>query len=115
MSKPLTSNEHTIKYSFSFVEELLNYDFILVMTSFDVESLFSNIPLQETIDFCVELLFIDKPNIDSFTITNFHELPTIAMSESLVLFNSEYYKQMVRVAIGSPLGPTFANIFLSYH
>ena len=76
------------------MEELLNYDFNLVMTSPDVESLFSDIPLQENIDLCVELLFIDKPKFDSFTITNFHELLTIAMSESLVLFNSEYYKQM---------------------
>ena len=37
------------------------------------------------------------------------------MPESLVLFNGEYYKQIDGVAMGSPLGPTFANIFLSYH
>ena len=30
------------------------------MASFDVESLFINIPLQETIDLCVELLFNPK-------------------------------------------------------
>ena len=55
------------------------------MASFDVESLFTNIPLQENIEICAELLFKDKPNIDGFTITDFHELPTITMSESLVL------------------------------
>ena len=64
------------------------------MTSFDVESLFTNIPLQETIDFCVELLFNDKLNIDSFTITDFHELLTVTMSDSLVLFDGEYYQQI---------------------
>ena len=37
------------------------------------------------------------------------------MSESLVLFDGEYYKQIDGVAMGSPLGPTFANIFLSYY
>ena len=37
------------------------------------------------------------------------------MSESLLLFNNEYYKQIDGVAMGSPLGPTFANVFLSYH
>ena len=37
------------------------------------------------------------------------------MSESLLLFNNEYYKQIDGVAMGSPFGPTFANIFLSYH
>ena len=110
---PLTLNEYTIKDSFSFAEELSNYDSNLVMDSLDVESLFTNIPLQETIDFCVDLLFTDKPNNDGFTKTDFHELLTITLSESLVLFNNEYCKQIDGVAIGSPLGPTFANIFLS--
>ena len=36
------------------------------------------------------------------------------MSESLVLFNSEYYKQIDGVEMGFPLGPTFANIFLKF-
>ena len=38
-----------------------------MMTSLDVESHFTNIPLQETIDLCVELLLNDKPSIDGFT------------------------------------------------
>ena len=85
------------------------------MASFVVESLSTNIPLQETIDLCVEVLFNDKPNIDGFTITDFYEFFTVTMSESLVLFDGEYYKQINGVAMGSPLGATFANIFLSYH
>ena len=54
----------------------------------------------------------DKPNIDGFTVTDFNEFLTTTMSESLVLFNGEYYKQIDGVEKGSPLGPTFANIFL---
>ena len=54
---PVTLNEYTIKDSFSFAEALSNYDSNLVMASFDVESLFTNIPLQETIELCVDLLF----------------------------------------------------------
>ena len=80
------------------------------MANFDVESLFTNIPLQETCDLCVKRFFNDNPNIDDF-----HQLLTVTMSESLVLFDGEYYKQRDGVAMGSPLGPTFANIFLSYH
>ena len=54
----LTLNEYTTKDSFPFAEELSNYDSNLVMATFDdVESLFTNIPLQETIDLCAELLF----------------------------------------------------------
>ena len=110
--KPSTLNEYTIKDSFSFEKELLNYDCNLVMASFDVEPLFTNIPLHETIDLSGELLLNDKPNIDGFTVTDFNEFLTTTMSESLVLFNGEYYKQIDGVAKGSPLGPTFANIFL---
>ena len=90
----LTLNKYTIKDSFSFAEELLSYDSNLLKTSFDVESRFINIPLQETIDLCVDLLFNDKPNIDGFTITDFHELLTVTMSESLVLFDGEYFSQL---------------------
>ena len=64
---PLTSNEYTIKDSFSFAEELLSFDSNLVMASFDVESLFTNIPLKETIDLCADLLFYDRTNIDGIT------------------------------------------------
>ena len=87
----------------------------MVITSFDVESLFTNIHLQETIDLCVELSFNDKPNIDDFAITDFHKLLIVTTSESLVLFDGEYYKQIDGVAMASPLGPTFTNLFLSYH
>ena len=54
---PLALNEYTVKESFLFAEELVDYDSNLVMANFDVELLFTNIPLQETIDLFVELLF----------------------------------------------------------
>ena len=72
------------------------------MASFGVESLFINIPLHETIDLCIELLLNDKPNIDGFTIADFYELLTVTMSESLVLFDGEYHKQIDGVAMGPP-------------
>ena len=112
---PLTSNEYTIKDSFSFAEELLSFDSNLVMAGFDVESLFTNIPLKETIDLCVDILFYDRTNIDGITKDYFHDLLTICMSESLVLFDGEYYKQIDGVAMGCHLGPTFANIFLCFY
>ena len=57
---PLTSNEYTIKDSFPFAEELLSFDSNLVMASFELEALFTNIPLKETIDLCVDILFYDE-------------------------------------------------------
>ena len=38
-------------------------------------------------------------------------LLTRTMSQSLILFDQEFYKQHGRVAMGSPLGPTLANVF----
>ena len=84
---PLTSNEYTIKDSFSFSEELLTFDSNLVMASFDIESLFTNVPLKETIDVCVDILFSNTTNIDGIKKDYFHELLNICMSESLVLLD----------------------------
>jgi len=45
----------------------------------------------------------------------FKSLLELATKESLFLFNNEYYSQIDGVAMGSPLGPTLANIFLVFH
>ena len=37
------------------------------------------------------------------------------MSESLVLFDGECYKQIDGDTMGSPLGLTLANIFICFH
>ena len=68
----LTSNEYTIKDSFTFSEELLTFDSNLVMASFDIDSLFTNIPLKETVDLCVDILFSNTTNIDGITKDYFH-------------------------------------------
>ena len=49
---PLTTNEFTGKNSFNFAEDVVHYDHNLYMASLDVESLFTNIPLEETIKNC---------------------------------------------------------------
>ena len=59
--QPLTVGQYTVKDSFSFVSEITAFqiDGDLVMDSFDVSSLFTNIPLDESVDLCVNLLFAD--------------------------------------------------------
>ena len=46
---------------------------------------------------------------------SFRELLTRTMSESLILFDQQFYKQHDGVEMGSPLGPSLANVFLCYH
>jgi hypothetical protein len=113
--KPLTINEYHVSNSYSFATELKNVTYIdnPIMVSFDVESLFTNIPLEETCNIILELLF---PNNDSFvhgfSKKQFTELLNLATSNSYFLFNKELYHQIDGVAMGSPLGPTLANIFM---
>ena len=71
--------------------------------------------MQETIDLCVENLFKGRTHIDNLLKDSFCELLTRTMSESMILFDQEFYKQHDGVAIGSPSGHTLANVFLCYH
>ena len=92
MLEPLTNNQYTIEDSFTFVEELQSFDFKLVMVSFDIVPVFTNIPFQEKIEFYVEDYFKDRTHGDNFSINSFCELLTRIMSESLILFDKKFYK-----------------------
>ena len=109
MLEPLTTNECTIKDSFTFAKELQSFYPKLVMASFD--RLFINIPLQETIDHYFEKLFKYRTHVDNLSKDSFRELLTRNMSESLILFDQGFYKQHDEVGMGSPLGPTLSNRF----
>ena len=112
---PITTNEYTVTNSFAFAKEACNFDSSLHMSSLDVDSLFTNIPLEETIDICVDNLYAeDGPNngIDKHA---FRKLLTTALMDNCFMFDGELYKQIDGVAMGSPLGPHLANAFLSHH
>ena len=49
-------NEFPVKDSFTFVDEILPQDSDLHMASLDVDGLFTNVPLDVTIDICVKKL-----------------------------------------------------------
>ena len=51
------------------------------------------------------------PNIDHDVLT---ELLELAVHDTYFIFNSTIYQQIGGVAMGSPLGPTFANAFMSH-
>ena len=51
--KPLTTNDYMLKDTFEFSRDILNQNPNLFMASFDVDSLFTNIPLDETINIII--------------------------------------------------------------
>ena len=53
----LTNNKYTLKDSFTFAEEIVEQDSEFLMRSLDVDSLCTNIPLEETIDICINITF----------------------------------------------------------
>ena len=46
---------------------------------------------------------------------NLKDLLELACKDSVFMFDGIYYRQKDGVAMGSPLGPTLANIFMCYH
>ena len=55
--KPLTTNDYTLKDTFEFSCDILNQNPNLFMASLDADSLFTNIPLDETINIIIEYTF----------------------------------------------------------
>ena len=91
--KPITTNEYAIKDSFSFAKEVEEFDPNPIMASFNVNSLFTNIPLTETIGLYVENLYRNQTNIDSLSKSSFCRLLEMTMYESFFIFDQKYYKQ----------------------
>ena len=77
-------------------------------------TLSTNIPLDETIDICVDMVCNKRRNVKVMLKCHFKQLLMLLVKSSFSFFNGVYYKQIDSVAIGSPLGPTLANIFLTY-
>ena len=88
------------------------------MASFDVSSLFTNIQLDETIDLCTDLVFDETDKLQyrdcSLDRTQFRKLLGFAVKENHFVFNGELFDQIDGVAMGSPLGPSLANILMSH-
>ena len=112
---PLIPKTYCAEDTFSFVKDIKEVSFSnKFMVSYDVMSLFTNIPLDETINIAVEILLKSKPDI-KVSRSELKSLFVYATSKSHFLFDGQYYDQIDGVAMGSPLGPVLANLFMAYH
>ena len=112
---PLVPNDYSCKYTFSFVSQIKNANlFKKFLVSYDVTSLFTNIPLQETIDIAINLIFNHNSNLN-ITRKELKNLFLFATSQTHFIFNSKFYNQIDEIAMGSPLAPILANIFMGFY
>ncbi|XP_046863266.1 uncharacterized protein LOC124457010 [Xenia sp. Carnegie-2017] len=114
---PISANSHVIKDSFSFVQDLLQSDINannVVMASFDVKSLFTNIPVDETIAIITNHIFSSNTSFQGLDSSQFTQLLSLSVKNCHFFFNGQVYQQIDGVAMGSPLGPLFANIFMAF-
>ena len=112
---PLVPTDYSCKDTFSFVSQIKNANLSKkCLVSYNVTSLFTNIPLQETIDIAINLIFNHNPNL-SITKKELRKLFRFATSQTHFIFNSKFYNQIDGVVMGSPLAPVLANIFMGFY
>ena len=111
----LTSKEFTLRISFKFAKIICEQDPGLFTVSLDVNSLFTNVPLEETINICFNELFKSNSSILWLNKKQITNMLSATTKESIILFDMDFYTQVNDVAMVSPLGPSVANAFLWYH
>ena len=112
---PLGPNDFSCKDTFSFASQIKNANLSRkFLVSYDVTSLFTNIPLQETIDIAINLIFNHNSNLN-ITKKEVQKLFLFAKSQNHFIFNSKFYNQIDGVAMGSSLATVLANIFIGFY
>ena len=78
------------------------------MVSFDIESLLTNIPLDECIDLAVR--YIKQGNTDiKLSATELKTLLRFATAQTHFLCKGSFYDQVDDVSMGSPFAPVLAS------
>ena len=115
---PLTTNNYTLKDSFDAAERIkqipnehLENGYVFV--SFDVTSLFTNVPLKRTIDIIVDRVYNKKLIKTNLTKTSLRKLIKDTCTKTVFSANNILYEQLDGVSMGSSLGPVLANIIMT--
>ncbi len=111
---PLGKSKYTVSSTQEFINKLKDitppdgYE----MISFDVVSLFTNVPLEKTIDIIINKVYKEKRIKTKIKANKLRALLYLCTKEGHFTFNDEIYVQIDGVMMGSPLGSLIANIFM---
>ena len=92
--KPLRSNDDTIKDSFSFTKEFLDFGASCFMASFDITPRFTNIHLTKTLNLCIQNLYRNQTHVNKLTKSKFYKLLKITMFDHF-LYSMENFMNNV--------------------
>ena len=111
--KPYIPDTHLLRSTEDFLERLKQFpcNDKCVSVSFDVVSLFTNVPLSETIDLITNRLYVNEnANNIPFPKEIFRKLMYMT-TQGIFMHNGKFYKQLDGISMGSPLGTTLADFF----
>ena len=111
----LTNNKYRVKDLFDFASEIVEQVSSNFTGSLDIDSLFTNVPHEETIETSTNNLLKNSNIVHGLNKSEFNDLLSLATKELYFIFNNILYKQIDGVSMRSPLGPSLANAFLAQH
>jgi hypothetical protein len=103
-----TFSESHILNSLDFINKIKFPSYPFKLVSFDVTSLFTNVPVDEVLDFLrMKLVNASLPvSLDVLL-----ELIKLCVIDCIFQFNGQFYSMISGLAMGNPLSPVLANIF----
>ena len=82
------------------------------MISLDVKSLFTSVPLDQTINIILNKIYVDRIIQVPFNRSELKSLLQLFTEEVAFSFNEEIYTPAEGIAMGRPLGSLFANVLM---
>ena len=115
---PLSTNEFSVKDSFEMAEKIKSIPRSLlddgyVFVSFDVVSLFTNVPLIETVGVILNRVYNQNLISTSLKRRTLKKLLLDTCRKTVFSFNNVLYKQTDGVSMGASLGPLLANVIMT--
>ena len=111
---PLTKSDYSVCSTTEFIAKIkdLKVDNEHEMVSFDVSNLFTNVPLEYTIELILKKVYNKKLIKTKLKREELRELLRMCTKELHFTHDGKTYKQTDGVCMGSPLGPVLANVFM---